>query len=221
MSTEPIIYLRVSSLSHSDFCNKRAKIESFTKFSNEYSTGSIVKGNKLHKQYSYALKSFDRVRCRKLLGEGQVYTKRIDNVEIRGMYDDLVIINDKGKKYASLIELKTTGKPYMWTREVQSAIRQLQLYMWLYKDKLEEIGYPLWHSGILEIYSQNSGELLRRITVEEDEHIEDWIRDVVEKFKGLSRVEVPPYKYCRLCPKNVKIKCDWFIKRSKKVIAIE
>ena len=60
------------------------------------------------------------------------------------MYDDLYIVQENGKKYVSLIELKTTTKKYMWAGEVKAAIRQLQLYQWLLKEELEAIGYPLY-----------------------------------------------------------------------------
>ena len=210
-------FLRVSSLSHIEFCPKRFKIESFTRFNNKFSSGSIALGNKLHYQYSFPYKDFDRVRARMLLGEGRVFTKQIDNIQIRGCYDDLKIVRYHDKKYASLIELKTTGKPYMWFREIKAAIRQLQLYMWLMKEELELVGYPLWKRGYVEIFSQADGTLMRRVPVFYDDNIEEWIRNAVNQFKGLAKVSPPPYQYCKLCPVQVKNKCDWYFIRSKQL----
>jgi hypothetical protein len=131
---------------------------------------------------------------------------------VRGMYDDLRVVRNikTGKKYTSLIEVKTTSKKYMWSKEIKAAIRQLQLYMWLLKDTLEKLGYPLWERSYVEIYSQKDGSLLRIIPVKYDYGIENWIRYVVRCFNGLEPVPVPSFKFCKLCPVNVKTSCDWY-----------
>jgi len=224
MSQQPIYYFRVSSLSHAEICPKRSKIEVFTKFNNKFVSGTISKGNKMHYELSHPLVSFDRARCRYLLGitdyngnaTNKVFTKQIDYVQIRGQTDNLFILSYHNQKYTVLKEYKTTSKPYMWSLEIKSAIRQLQLYMFVMKDALEKAGYPLWRRGYLEIYSQQTGNLMRRIPVEYDYNIEDWIRNVIDQFRGQSRVRPPPFSYCRLCPKQVKLKCSWFEMRNKK-----
>jgi hypothetical protein len=228
MSVQPLYYFRVSSLSHSEICPKRSKIEVFTKFNNKYVSGTIAYGNNFHSEFSFPLKSFDRAKLRYLLGmadffgreKRKVFAKQVDDTVVRGTPDDFRIYNYQGKRYTSLIEIKTTSKPYMWSLEVKAAIRQLQLYMFLLKEELERIGYPLWKRGYLEIYSQQSGKLMRRIPVEYDEHIEEWIREVISKFKGLSKVSPPPYSYCKMCPTQVKYKCDWYSlrKRAKELV---
>jgi CRISPR/Cas system-associated exonuclease Cas4 (RecB family) len=211
----PLYFFRVSSLSHSELCTKRSKIELFSKFTNNYSTGAVATGNRFHHQYSLPYKDFDRVRCRAFLGE-KVFSKQIDDIQIRGIYDDLKIVRYHDKKYASLIEIKTTAKPYLWTLEIKAAIRQLQLYMWIMKDDLEKIGYPLWKRGYVEIYSQHSGLLIKRIAVEYDYDIEEWVRSIVKQFKGLAKTSPPPYQYCKMCPVQVKKICDWYFLRSRK-----
>jgi hypothetical protein len=137
--------------------------------------------------------------------------KELDGYRIRGRLDDLNILLYNGNKYSSLIEVKTTSKKYLWRRELNAAIRQLQLYLWLYKEVLEYLGYPLWKRHYVEEYSQRNGRLIRRVAVEYYDDIEDWIRLAIRKFQGLERMEVPPESYCKICPKNVKVLCDWYI----------
>jgi hypothetical protein len=209
-----VYYFRVSSLSHIMFCAKRAKLEIFNNLAKipyvNNPKNSIVTGNRLHREYSYYNRSFDRVRVKALLGD-KVFQKELIygdyKIILRGLYDDLRVITVDGKKYTVLIELKTTTKKYMWSREVNAAIKQLQLYMYLLKERLEVIGYPLWRRGYL----------MRRIVVEYDDNIEEWIKDAVDKFNGLSKVSIPPYRYCKLCPTQVKSNCSWYYVRSKKI----
>jgi CRISPR/Cas system-associated exonuclease Cas4 (RecB family) len=179
-------------------------------------SGAVATGNKFHKQYSRPNKDFDRVRVRALLGENKVFSKQVDDCVIRGMYDDLNVILIDGKKYTSLIELKTTNKPYLWSLDLQAAIKQLQLYMYLLKDELERIEFPLWSTGYVEIYSQRTGTLMKRVPVEYDYEIEDWIRKVINQFKGLEKVSPPPFYYCKKCYPEIKKRCDWFAIRSRK-----
>ena len=148
-------------------------------------------------------------------GLRKVFSKRVDDISVRGTPDDFRIVLYQNKKYASLVEIKTTSMPYMWNLEVKAAIRQLQLYMWIMKEDFEKAGYPLWKRGYLEIYSQQNGKLMRRIPVEYDEDIEDWVRNAFKKFSGLSKVSPPPYSYCKKCPVQVKQRCSWYEMRRK------
>jgi len=217
---KPTYYLRVSALAQIEFCPIRSKLLCFTNLA-KFSTNinkAIITGIKLHKQYSYANRSFDRVRCRTLLGK-DVFSKQLIlknyNIIVRGLYDDLNIITYNTRKYCSLIELKTTNKKYLWSRETKAAIRQLQLYMWLLKDKLEAIGYPLWKRSYLLIYSQSNGELIRRIPVQYNEFIEEWIEQAIEQFIGVRKISLPSYSYCKLCPTTIKERCSYYILRKK------
>jgi len=223
LSTQNKIYLRVSSLSHAEFCDKRSKIESFNvlnPFKSDIPTlKSIVYGNKMHEQYNYMNKGFDTSiilgNLEKYLVRGALQ-KQIDNIVLRGIFDSIRVITVNGKKYSVLLELKTIQKKYLWSREILSGIKQLQLYMYMLKEILEELGYPLWKRGYLEIYSQHTGYMIRRIPVEYDVNIEEWVREVVRKFKGLSRMNVPHYAYCKRCPEQIRSKCDWYYLRSNK-----
>jgi len=213
------IILRVSSLSHLEYCCKRSKIESFYKLEplpviNGKGIAIII-GNRLHFQYSFGYKDFDRVLVRhRLGGTKRIFEKtiKVDDIEatIRGKYDDLKIIRYKDKKYTSVIEVKTISKKYMWSREIKSAIKQLEMYMWLMKEELEKLGYPLWRRSYIEVYSQRNGMLIRRIPVIYNNDIEEWIKDAIRKFKGLLPMQVPPRAYCKLCPRNVRGLCSWW-----------
>lgn len=206
-------YFRVSTLSHVEFCPKRAKLETFNKFkcSNQVSN-PIKEGNRLHKQYSYARTNFDReiIRSRlELFKINRAFQKEIGNIIIRGDYDDFRVILYNLEKYVSFVEVKTTSKKYMWHREIKAAVKQLQLYLWMLKDLLESIGYKLWKRHYVEVYSQQTGELLKRIPVEYNGGIEEWIYDVIDQFNGTAKMSVPPRRYCNLCPKVVKEMCSW------------
>jgi hypothetical protein len=131
-------------------------------------------------------------------------------VVIRGDYDDLRLLDSKIGKLVSFIEVKTTGKKYMWSLEVQAAIRQLQIYLWMLKELCAELGYPLNKHHYLEVFSQHTGDRMDRIPVEYDENIVEWITSVVYKFIGLQAMNLAPYRYCIICPKSVKIDCAYY-----------
>ena len=207
--------MRVSSLSHDEFCTKRSKIEVFLPFSKGKSNpnGPVATGNRMHGQFSYIGVDFDSNLVLKRLEKFLVrrsFQKQLDNIVVRGLFDNLRVITYNGQKYCVLSELKTIIKKKLWFRELKAAIRQLQLYMWLVKDYLDVIGYPLWKRGYLDIYSQRTGNLIKRIPVEYDPNIEEWIRDVVNKYKGLASFQLPPFYYCKRCPIQVKSRCSYY-----------
>jgi len=213
------IYLRVSGLATYLFCPKRSKIQLFNNPEiHGKERGAVVKGIKLHQQYECMMYNmgFDRTLVKYKLGWTplKVFEKQVPNtnIVIRGKPDDLrTIINKRdGKKYTVLLELKTTSRK-MIRREIYCAMKQLQLYMWLLKDKLEEIGFPLWKYGVVEVYSQRTGELLKRYSVEYDDDIEEWIKHVVKTFTGEESLNIPEnIKYCKKCPKAIKNLCNWY-----------
>jgi hypothetical protein len=102
----------------------------------------------------------------------------------------------------------------MWSSEIASAIMQLQLYMWLMKDELDKQNYPLWKRGYVEIFSQKTGRLLKRVPVEYNNEIEKWILSVRDSFLGLEKVKVPSLRICKYCPRNIKQVCDWYAERT-------
>jgi hypothetical protein len=198
----------------------RSKIECFTKLGHieTHGKGAIYEGTKLHKMYNHFYRDFDAVRVRSMLGGyKRIFQKKIEpNIVVRGEFDNLRVIRYNNKKYTILLEAKTTSKKYMWAREVQAATKQLQLYQWLLKEELDKIGYPLWRRGYIEVFSQVDGKLIRRIPVEYDYDIENWIIEVVKQFQGLEKMDVPAYAYCKLCPRQIREHCSWFYIRSKK-----
>jgi hypothetical protein len=212
------LYLRVSGLAQYCFCPRRSKIQLFNNpIVSIKDKGAVSKGIRLHQQYERMMCNvgFDRTLVKYKLGWTplKVFEKQVKdtNIIIRGIPDDLrVIINKKDNtKRTVLLELKTTSRK-MIKREIYCAMKQLQLYMWLLKEKLEDIGFPLWKYGIVEIYSQ-TGELIKRYSVEYDEYIEDWIKYVVKTFIGEQPLKIPyNTNYCRKCPEAIREKCSWY-----------
>src|SRR3972149_404092 len=142
-----MLFLRVSCLSHSEFCDKRSKIETFMGSSHDYKgaanlKGVIATGNRLHAQYAYMYRDFDSDlvlnRMERFLIRGAFQKQIGEDITVRGVFDNLRVIQAKGIKYVVPLELKTIMKKTMWSREVNAAIRQLQLYMYIVKDMLDE-----------------------------------------------------------------------------------
>jgi hypothetical protein len=84
----------------------------------------------------------------------------------------------------------------------------------MFKEELEGLGYKLWKRSYVEIYSQKTGLLMKRVPVEYDSNIEKWIIQSVQVFSGLAPMNLAPYAYCRLCPIQVKKDCSYFAVRS-------
>jgi hypothetical protein len=83
-----------------------------------------VAGNRLHKQYSYFNKNFDRVRILALVENYLVRNALEHKIEykdfivvLRGIFDNLRVIRYRDKKYIVLLELKTTTKNRMWAKD--------------------------------------------------------------------------------------------------------
>ena len=185
-----------------------------------------IEGNRLHKQYSYFNRDFDRVRVTQFLQSlfiNHAMQLKIDykdfKVILRGIFDVLRILRYKGQKYISFIELKTTAKRILWNKEILCAIKQLQLYIYMITelagDKLAKMGYKIWVRHYVEIFSQKTGYLLRRVTVQADNSIRDWIEDTVKVFMGLKRMTFSNFAYCRLCPIQVRKLCSYYEKRKE------
>jgi hypothetical protein len=217
----PIIRVRVSTLCKFDFCPKRARIELFCGHQLiNYSNGgndSMKRGSIFHFQYSCPYKSFDRRLLRYQLEQkyGKVFEKTVDNLVIRGSYDDVrVLFNPISRaKVVSLIEVKTTYKQRMWNCEIDSATMQLQLYIWLMKEAIESLGWTLHSRHYLEIFSQKTNRLIKRIVVYEEPAMEERIRHIMKVWQGVEPLRYPPESTCKICPKNCKTVCDRWINR--------
>ena len=213
-ASSTFFYFRVSQLAHFAMCAKRSKLELFNQvYKVPVGSKSIVRGNRMHKIYNTPYKSFNRqYLLYKLiqLNKYMVFERQVDNIVVRGSFDDVNVTYKDGKQAVSLVEVKTTGKPRLWSPELKCAIRQLQLYIWLMKPVLEKLGYVLSSVHSLEVYSQNSGALLKKIDVYEDLEMETWIRMVVKSFQGLERVTIPERWVCKVCPRQVREACNWY-----------
>lgn len=218
----PELRVKASKICHFPMCPKRCKIEVLKLQRHMPPSGRAqVQGSKMHRRYSLPYKSWDRRLLRYQLKKkyGPVFERRlqVDQVElvVRGAYDDLRVLQDRrrnsrSKKAVSLIEVKTTSKKFMWRPEILAAVFQLQIYLWLMKNAIEALGYPVHSRHYLEVFSQKTGRLIRRLVVYEDPNIEKRLMYVVRAFQGLEKVQIPPRYVCKICPKNVKKECDWF-----------
>ena len=223
MQNNTTVFLKASSLSHYMVCPKRSKLESFFKIANyRPTTGAIHRGNRFHYIYSYMLRDFDRdllMESYKLKYRKYSRSLKMDNltVIVIGKLDDLVILRYHDKKYSVIKELFTTGKEYPWSTDILMKSTQLKLYCWMYGPLLKYLGYPLWKRSYVEVYSQKSGTLLRRVAVEYNEEVEkeleEWIKYVVRSFQGIERMKVPHQKICKSCPKIVRLLCNWYKQR--------
>lgn len=212
---------RVSQFSHYSICPKRCKLEVFNQV--EKAIGSnkwLVKGTEMHERYNSWAKSFDRMKVLYDLKYNfkRPYTKTIDNIQLRGQFDDLRVIRDtrSNQKYVSFVELKTTSKQRMWNVEVEAAVFQLQLYLTIMESYIKALGYQMHKHHYLEIYSQQTGRLLKRIMVQADLNIDNRVRYILRAMLGLERWTYPPEYVCRLCPKSVKSACWLYQERKKK-----
>ena len=209
---------RVSELSLYSFCPKRSYLTIFHKGSLNYTDYTsknqyMAKGTQMHQSYSSWVKSFDRLKVLYDLKYSVPlpYTRNLDNIQIRGIFDDIRVIRDfsDNKKYVSFIELKTTHRKRLWSNEINSAIFQLQLYLWIMKPYLDKLGYKLHIRHYLEIYSQVTNKLLKRIIVTEDKDIEDRIRDIVKVFFKEKAMQYPKKYLCKRCPKIIRERCSY------------
>jgi hypothetical protein len=172
----------------------------------------MQRGIELHEEYSAPYKTWDRrlLRYQLLTEAGPIFSKQVDDIVVRGVYDDLRVLKDSrtDAKLVSFIELKTTSR-WMMRAEIEAAIFQLQLYIWIMRDLIK----PPWmlHSRhYLEIIDQHTNRLIKRIVVYEDKVIEDKIRYIMRAFQGLEKIERADKRRCYFCPRPIKAKCEWF-----------
>jgi hypothetical protein len=169
----------------------------------------------MHRDLSFGLYDWERDHIvYGLMPKELTYTRTIEfeefNVFLRGAYDDLRVYSYHGEKYISFIENFTTTKSYPWNRMLQAKVRQLQLYLYMFKEEVERLGYKLWKRHYVEVYSQKTKQRIKRIPVEYDVNTEDWIKHCGYKFLGLEAMSIAPYEYCKMCPSQVKVKCSYF-----------
>jgi len=209
--------VRVSDISHAVYCFKQVKIrqQNREKLDKRKKNKYMKKGIEMHEAYSAWYKSFDRRLLLYKIKEkyGNVLKRRIEDIEVRGKFDDLriLLVYKKGRlkeKVVSVVEVKTTHKKFLYWHEREAAKFQLQIYLWLLEPILEELGYRLHTRHYVEIYSQKDGRLMKRIPVKEDKFIEDRITDIVLSWEGLYPMKYPELRTCKHCPKGIREQCD-------------
>ena len=218
----------VSVLALTEFCPIRSKIILLNKNNDFININRAMKtGTRMHEIYSMPNKSFNRMLVKARLRRYSrkkygmdIFSKEIKTkryiIRVNGAFDDLRIVKVGDKNYTVLVELYTTSKKYVWTHEIKMKVRQLQIYMWLLKDLLDKVGFPLWKRSYVEIYSQKTGELIKSIPVSYNDNIEEWIKYVSECYEGIRAVRIPDYKICKHCPRNIRGICSWYRIRSIK-----
>ena len=173
-------------------------------------------GTKLHKLFSIGNRGFHHDRLvQNLMPNTATYTKQIDNIVVTGAYDDLKVNVRDAIRTTSIIELKTTTKKVLLAGEINCAIRQLKLYMWLLKDNLAILNYPLDTYSYVYLLDQKTRSITTTIPVMYDDGIEDWIRSVTSIIKDLNRAKPSSYVYCRACPIQTREMCYVYQRRMK------
>ena len=212
---DEVMYLQPSKLCRYLICPKMSKIELFNRLdfsqNTEGSKQAMYMGSWLHKMYyeknGNTVNNLLLKEIRKHYGkvlQKQILIERI-KVILRGKFDNLEINPVLGT--VSVVEGKTTGKGRLTTRELSAALFQLQIYLFILKPILNNLGWELDKYHYLEIYDQNTYTMMKRIEVEEDMETEEMIKEIVKSFLGLSPMMLPPSYICKRCPRQVKSIC--------------
>lgn len=212
-----VMKVRVSDLAQFASCPKRSKLQGLRQTGKVNRTKALRKGTDMHFKYSVPFKSFDRRLLRYKLKwdvEGHVFTRELDDIEIRGIPDDYRVLCHYGKfkqlleKTVSIIEVKTTSMERLWKNEEDVAVLQLQIYVWLMQPYVEKLGYKLHNRHYVEIYSQKDGHLIKRILVRALPNTEKKIQYIIDAWRGVNPMTYPPSWVCKKCPKSIKENCS-------------
>lgn len=214
--------IRVSDLSKFILCPKRSKIEGLRQINRNQprTTGVMAKGTQMHSEYSVPYKSFDRRLLRYRLEDtyGRVFTRDLEKDQIRGIPDDYRVLMKNSTqrpsltKVVSIIEVKTTSKKKLWRVEEDVAVLQLLIYCWLMRPLLENLGYKIHTRHYVEIYSQKTKKLIKRIPIDiqSEKYMEEYIKGIIEVWYGLRKMTLPPRWICKKCPRVIKEKCGYW-----------
>lgn len=204
---------RVCDVARFPQCPERSKLQALRRVDKVKGSNPLLKGKEMHFYYSVPYKSFDRRLLRyKLTQLGRSFTRDIDKHVIAGRPDDYRVLfcYPSGSKVVSIIEVKTTSVKRLWATEVAVAIFQLQLYIWLMEPILTQLGYTLHYRHYVEVYSQKTGKLLRRVVVYKDPNIEQVLHDIFRAWLGMKRMTLPKLYVCKKCPRQVKRECFYW-----------
>ncbi len=136
------------------------------------------KGTIIHAQYRNPHKTWSRhVLLYKLehVIEGKVFSRLMENIRVIGVPDDY----ETDGRNVSIIEVYSTTSPTIQAVPAQTItkkILQLQTYIWVMTPIIVKLEYRMASTHWLEIYEQDTRELLDRIAVNAREDIEDVIR---------------------------------------------
>jgi len=207
--------IRVSDLAQAAYCYRRSLIQcSKTRdYSDKNKSQAAIIGTKLHSIYS-PYQSWEWLRLRSLIfmKYGSTITRKLDeDIVIAGQFDDLRCLYTKDGLRVSVVEIKTTPKKFLFRWQYDAAIFQLQMYIWILKPILKDLGYTLHTRHYIEVYSQKTRRLIKRIVVKEDPLIASRIDDILCAWEGVAGMRYPEEWVCKWCPKNIKTKCSRWV----------
>ncbi len=144
----------------------------------DFAESSRRKGTIIHAQYRNPHKTWSRhVLLYKLQNviEGRVFSRTMENIRVIGVPDDY----ETNGRNVSIVEVYSTTSPTIQsvkTQTITKKILQLQTYIWVMTPIIRKLEYRMASTHWLEIYEQDTRELLDRIAVTANENIEDIIR---------------------------------------------
>ena len=156
----------------------------------DFKESSRRKGTIIHAQYRNSHKSWSRhVLLYKLENviEGKVFSRLMENIRVIGVPDDY----ETDGRNVSIVEVYSTTSPTIQSVKAQTItkkILQLQTYIWVMTPIIVKLEYRMANTHYLEIYEQDTRELLDRIAVTQREDIEDIIRaKVISRAKSTDK----------------------------------
>ncbi len=194
-------HFSVSKFSQIEICPIRARLAVIHHVKSD-SPNAASQGTKLHNIMTFVPDNLDREILNNKM-KGYLFGRTIDDVQLKGRFDDLYVTSGK---IVHLCELRTTTMKYLPSKFIEAKVFQLMCYMWIYEPAIVQLGYKLGE-GYVGVYSQQTGELLKKVTVEPNPNIEKDILHRRDILLGLNREQLPPESYCLHCGKEYKIKC--------------
>jgi hypothetical protein len=124
----------------------------------------------------------------------KLFGRVIEDLELRGRYDDLYVTQG----IVHLCELRTTNMKYLPSKFLDAKVFQLECYQWIYEPAVKQMGYTLG-SGLVGVYSQQTGELINKVEVPVNPDIGKDILYRRDILLGLNKEQLPDICYCKKC----------------------
>lgn len=121
--------------------------------------------NDLHKDFG---NKFGTIFPEKLHKRLRFLSRITGNIIVVGRLDGLRVEGNT----VQLVEFKTVKGLEVWEKVIEVGSIQLQLYIWLVKPQLEQLGLSIAKVHSLEIISRETREVIEKIEVKEDPEIE-------------------------------------------------